>query len=82
MKVSKETFEEWLENPVTESVLKVLENYSRAAESEVKAQMWAADFLSPEQQANLSLNKGMAMLAHDISELTFEAYEQFSEDKA
>ena len=78
-KVTEDQFQEWLENPVTEQVFRALMNWSRFLEEEVKAEMWAASHLSPEEQCRLALNKGRSRQAQETARLDFETFEQLAE---
>lgn len=75
MKIEKEDFEQWRDNPVTEQVFARLRQLAERAKEEWLAASWGKGILDPQLLADL---RARAEVANDFCELT---YEEVTEDE-
>jgi len=74
MAVSKDDFEEWLENPVTGEVLAAVGRYGQTLRVRFSDQAWSGGIWTGERQVDLAVIKGQSRMASELSELDFEAF--------
>lgn len=79
--ISKEAFADWLENPATRHVMKVLKAQAEALKTGTQAMLWDNAVLSPEDQAAVNRAKGKVVMLEDIASWTVEDFSVVSEEK-
>lgn len=77
MKITKEDFDAWLANPVTEAVHAALEKFAARAEQTWIAVSWHGDKIDPLQQRDL---KARATVALDLRNWKLEEIEELLDD--
>lgn len=80
-KVTKEQFEEWLENHVTCKFFEAMWIYYEMTHRRLGAQAMSTEYLTPERQVELAVQKGRALMAEDLSGLDFEMFEQLGSEE-
>lgn len=81
MKVEKEDFEEWLENPITQAVLNGMKRHAELYQDVIKERVWNSGYLTTERQVELAGEKAAILSQMDIASITYEDYQQRYEDQ-
>lgn len=78
MVVQENDFDEWLENPVTRAVMRMLRNYAGAARERFLSRAWVGGYLNSMGQIELQDLKARSEFAEELAELSFRTFEEFS----
>jgi hypothetical protein len=78
MSLTRETFDEWLSNPVTEEVVRALLTTAEFWKAMWMDKAWELPYLTTEKQIEISLFKAKARVFREVAAMTFDDFEAWS----